>query len=322
MKKFKILILSAYMAGITMTGCGGSIEKAPKIPMEDFFKNPEKTAYQISPDGTYLSFMAPYENRMNVFVQELDGDSAVRITSETARDVAGYMWANDNRILFLKDTGGDENYSLHAVDRDGQDMKALTEFEDVRTQLIDELRDIEEEVIVGLNQRDARVFDPYRLNIVTGELTMLAENPGNIQGWMTDHDGKLRVAIGIEDGVNSTLLYRDTEEESFEVVFKTNFKNTLNPNFFTFDNKKLYATSNLDRDKEVPVIFDPKTGEIEEVLYENDEFDVSGLSYSRKRKVLTNATYTSWKRERHFFDDTTKQLFNRLEQELGAYELG
>jgi len=322
MKNFKSLIFVAFMAGLTMAGCGGTIEKAPKLPMEDFFKNPDKTAYQISPNGTYLSYMAPYEDRMNVFVQELDGDSAVRVTSETARDVAGYMWANDNRILFLKDTGGDENYSLHAVNRDGADMKALTQFDGVRTRLIDELRDIEDEVIVGLNQRDARVFDPYRLNIVTGELTMLAENPGNIQGWVTDHDGKLRVAVGIEDGVNSTLLYRDTEEDAFEVVLKTNFKNTLSPYFFTFDNEKLYAVSNLERDKEVPVIFNPKTGEVEEVLYENDEYDVSGLSYSRKRKVLTTASYTSWKRERHFFDEETEKLFNRLEQELGDYEIG
>lgn len=326
MKKTGILIVIAttvLTSLLFMNGCknANARGKAVKIPMEDFFRNPEKTAFQISPNGKYLSFLAPYESRLNVFVKELHGDSAVRVTSETARDIAGYFWANDERLLFLKDQGGDENFSLYAVDRDGSDMKALTEIEGVRTTIIDDLRDIEEEVIIGLNKRNARVFDPYRLNIETGEMEMLAENPGNIQGWVTDHDGKLRAAVGIEDGVNTTLLYRETENNPFEVVIKNNFKNELNPYFFTFDNEKIYAVSNLERDKKAPVIFNPKTGEIEEVLYENDEFDVTGLSYSRERKVLTTASYTSWKRQRHFFDDKAKKLYERLEKDLGEYEI-
>ncbi|PWD97918.1 S9 family peptidase [Marinilabilia rubra] len=326
MKKLKLALLLA-LASMTIFGLTFSCQnanakkKAVKIPMEDFFRNPEKTAFQISPNGKFLSFLAPYENRMNVYVKDLHGDSAVRVTSETARDIAGYFWANNERLLFLKDTGGDENFSLYGVNRNGEEMKALTEFEGVRTTMIDDLPDIEEEVIIGLNKRNARVFDPYRLNIETGEMEMLAENPGNIQGWVTDHDGKLRAAVGIEDGVNTTLLYRDSERDSFEVVIKNNFKNELNPYFFTFDNEKIYAVSNLERDKKAPVIFNPKTGEIEEVLYENDEYDVTGLSYSRKRKVLTTASYTSWKRQRHFFDKEAQQLFESLEEDLGEYEI-
>ena len=66
--------------------------KAKKIPLEDFFKNPEKSSYQISPDGNYYSYMAPYENRMNVFVQERGKQEALQITSETDRDIAGYFY--------------------------------------------------------------------------------------------------------------------------------------------------------------------------------------------------------------------------------------
>jgi len=318
-----LICLSALsmMALINSCANSGTVKKAPEIPMEDFFRNPEKTSFQISPNGEFFSFLAPYEKRLNIFVQAVDGDSAVRVTSETARDIAGYFWANNNRLLFLKDTGGDENYSLYGVNRDGTELKALTEFPDVRTTIIDDLRDIEDEVIVGLNKRDPRVFDPYRLNIETGEMQMLAENPGNVQFWMTDHDGKLRVAGAIEDGVNAALMYRETENDEFKVVLKTNFKDELNPQFFTFDNEKLYAVSNLERDKKAPVIFNPETGEIEEVLYENDQYDVEGLSYSRKRKVLTSASYTSWKRQQYFFDEQTRQLFERLEKELGEYEI-
>ena len=291
------------------------------IPLEDFFKNPDRSAFQISPDGKYISFMAPYESRMNIFVQKVGSDKATRLTGETDRDIAGYYWANNDRLLFLKDSGGDENYAIYGVDNNGKNQKCLTCFENVRTQIIDELEDQPDEVIIGLNKRNAMVFDPYRLNIKSGEMEMLAENPGNIQGWITDHEGKLRVALAIVDGVNTQLLYRADESQEFEAVLTTSFKESLSPEFFTFDNKYLYATSNLGRDKSAAVIFDPATGETMEMLYENADYDVSGISYSRKRKVITSASYTSWKRERHFFDNESQELFEKLEMELPGYEI-
>jgi len=293
-----------------------------QIPLEDFFKNPEKTSYQISPDGKYFSYMAPYESRMNIFVHKVGKDKATRLTSETDRDIAGYYWANPGRILYLKDDGGDENFAVYGVDKNGKNQKCLSCFEGVRTRIIDDLEDIPDEIIIGLNKRNPQVFDPYRLNIESGEMTMLAENPGNIQGWMTDHEGKLRIAIAIVDGVNTQILYRDTEEEEFKDVLTTNFKETVNPAFFDFENKNVYATSNLGRDKQVVVLFDIANGKELEVLYENDDYDVGSVFYSRKRKVLTSASFTSWKRERHFFDKETAELFKNLEKELAGYELG
>jgi len=134
----KLLIFSLLMSMTMFFGCqtGSKVEPAPLIPLKDFFKNPEKSRYQISPDGKYFSYMAPYESRMNIFVQEIGQDSAKRLTSETDRNVAGYFWANNNRILFLKDTGGDENFKLYGVNIDGSNMICFTDFEGV-------LRDVE-----------------------------------------------------------------------------------------------------------------------------------------------------------------------------------
>lgn len=286
--------------------------QAPNIPLEDFFRNPEKSSYQISPDGKYFSFTAPYEGRMNIFVQKVGDNTPVRLTSETERDIAGYFWGNNNRILFLKDTGGDENFQLYGVNADGSNLLTLTAFEKVRTTIIDDLPEIESEVIIGLNKRNPQVFDPYRLNIETGELTMLAENPGNIQGWMTDHDGKLRIAIAL-DGVNQSLLYRDKESDPFRTLITTSFKESISPYYFTPDNQKLYATSNIGRDKEAVVIFDPQTAKEVEVLYENDTYDLSGISYSRKYKKLQAASYQAHEgAKRHFFDNDLKAIFDKV----------
>lgn len=322
-KKLLIMIAGcAIILSAMFMSCKKEVEKAPILPLEDFFKNPEKASFQISPNGQYFSFTAPYEDRMNIFVQKVGSDSVLRITSEAERDIAGYFWGSNDRILFMKDTGGDENYQLYAVDINGQNMLALTAFEKVRTSIIDDLPEIEDEIIVGMNKRNPQIFDPYRLNIKTGELTMLAENPGNIQGWMTDHDGKLRIAVAI-DGTNQTVLYRDNEKDPFKAILTTNFKESMNPLSFTADNKKLYASSNLGRDKSALVIFNPATAVEEEVLYENDKYDVSNAYVSRKDKQLKSTMYTAHDgAKRHFFDEGYKKIFDNISAKVNGMPFG
>ncbi len=325
-KKSILLLLIAFLTSFAMVNGQSDSDKKMKksnlIPLEDFFKNPEKSSYQISPNGEYYSYMAPYENRMNIFIQKRGDEEAVQLTSDTDRDIAGYFWPNNTRILYVKDDGGNENYKLFGVNIDGTEPVCYTDFEDVRTQIIDDLREIPNEVIIGMNKRNPQVFDPYRLNIETGDMEMLAENPGNIQAWMFDHAGKLRIALAIVDGVNTSLLYRETEQDEWKDVLTTSFKETMSPAFFTFDNKNVIAVSNLGRDKMAVVEFDIANGKELKVLYENEDYDVSEVFYSRKRKVITSASYTSWKRERHFFDKETEKLFKRLNKDLGEYEIG
>ena len=291
-----------------------------QIPLRDFFKNPDSSAYQLSPNGQYISYLAPYERRMNIHVKNLKTNEITRVTALTDRSVSGYMWATNERLLYVRDFGGDENYHILAVNVDGSDNVDLTPFEKVQAGLIDDLENDDEHVLVSLNTRNPQCFDPYRLNIVTGELTILAENPGYITSWMTDHDGKLRIATAT-DGVNTSILYRKTEADEFQNVLTTNFRESVSPLFFSFDNQYVYASSNLGRDKAAIVKFDIEKGEEIEVLFSHDEVDVSGLSYSKKRKVLTTISYTTWKRQFHFLDETRANLQKRLEQDLGDYEI-
>jgi dipeptidyl aminopeptidase/acylaminoacyl peptidase len=152
-------------------------------------------------------------------------------------------------------------------------------------------------------------------------MKLIAENPGNISGWMTDHDGNLRVAI-TSDGVNTSLLYRDSESESFKTILTTDFKVRVDPLFFTFDNKNLYVASNRNRDKSAIYTFDITETQEKELIFENDQVDVSGLMYSKKRKVLTGVSYTVAKREIFFFDDWRKDIQNKLERKFPGYEVG
>ena len=215
--------------------------QSPKtIPVRDFFRNPAKAYFQVSQGGKYVSYTEPYQNRMNIMVRPVAGSEAKRITSITDRDINSYGWKGDDRLFFFKDSGGNENFHLFAVDRAGTKQTDLTPMPKVRVNLVDELLDDPTDVLVEMNRRDSTVFDVYRVNVVTGDTTMIARNPGNITGWVPDHEGRIRAAL-TTDGVNGTVLFRPTEADTFRVIARTTYKDTFAPLFFTFDDQALYA---------------------------------------------------------------------------------
>ena len=295
--------------------------KAPLIPMEDFMRNPEKSSFQISPDGNHIAYMKPWKTRMNVFVLNMNTNKETRLTSSELRGVYGFTWLTDNRVGYVKDDGGDENMHFYAVNIDGTNELDLTPFENVQARIIDDLEDDPDYVIIGLNKRNPQVHDPYRVNINDGKMKMIAENPGNISSWGTDHDGKLRIAT-TSDGVNTSILFRDKESDKFKTILTTDFKVSVSPLFFTFDNKNLYVASNRGRDKTGIFEFDVNKAKEGKLIFEHDQVDVSGLMYSRKRKVLTGVSYTVAKRDMAFFDSWRENIQQKLEKKLPGYEVG
>ncbi len=297
------------------------IEPVRVIPMKDFFRNPDIAYFSLSPNGEKISFTKPYKNRMNIFVSALGSDDTTQVTFIEDRDVEAYFWKTNKRIIYVRDNDGDENYHLYAVDDDGKNQKDLTPYDEVNVQVVDELEENENEVLIGMNKRNPELFDVYRLNINTGDLKMEAENPGGVTNWVTDHKGNIRVAVQ-SDGVNTNLLYRDDIKENFKSVLTTSFKESVSPLFFTFDNKFLYAASNLGRDKAAIVKFDIANGKELEVIYQNDEVDVDGLDYSKKRKVLTAITYTTDKEQVKYLDKEYEGMYEKLKELLGdKYEI-
>ena len=293
--------------------------------VEDFFRLSKKSRYQLSPDGNYFSYLGPYKRRLNLFVQKTKNKTAKRITSVTDRDISWYFW-KDDRLVFARDDAGDENFHLYSIHADGTGLRELTPFEGVRINLIDELEDIEDVIIISMNKNIPELFEPYRLNIVTGELVQLAQNDNPLEpmdSWLTDHEGRLRAAAKLVGGTNTTLLYRETEEAPFREVLTTDFRESVTPLFFDFEKPHVvFAASNIGRDKQVIVRLDMHTGEeIGEPLFAHPDVDVSQLGYSPKRKVPTVVTYTTDKRQFYFLDKITAGRYAFLEKKLPGYEV-
>lgn len=285
------------------------------IPLEDFFKKPDKLAVQISPNGHYVAYMEPWKRRLNIFVMHLETGDVRQLTQMEERDIYYFFWANDNRIVYGKDTGGDENVRLYAIDREGANALDLTPFDRVRCDVVDDLKDQDEFILIQMNQRDPQIFDVYRLNVLTGELEMIVENPGNFMDFHTDHEGKLRLAVGT-DGVNETIYYRATEQASWKQVASYNFKQKATPLTFTFDNQALYVSSNVGRDKTAIFEYNLETGKEGPLIYEHPDVDVDELRYSRKRKKLTAIVYEKEYKEYAFLDEEQEKVQRFLEENL------
>jgi len=300
-----------------------------QYPLKDFFRNPDRGYFRLADDGKTLGFMQPaaldgQPARMNIFVQTLQDARPMgeprRLTSETARDISNFFWKGDNTVLYQKDFGGDENFHILAVNAQTGVAHDLTPYENVRAGIEDDLPDDPDHVLISHNQRDPQVFDVYRVNVHTGAAVLVAQNPGNVVGWQTDHAGHVRAAI-TSDGLDTTLLYRDNEAAPFKSLITTDYRTSVSPAFFTFDDQKFYALSNRGRDKLALVIIDPATPDQEELVFATDDVDLDAAGYSRKRRVLTVAAYQTDKPRRHYFDAQTDALYQQLEALLPGYDL-
>jgi len=321
-KEFAVQIM---LIGVLVTGCVvcGHCQAVParQVPVEDFFKNPEETDYKLSPDGNHYTYVGPNEGINNIFVRRIGASDVIQLTAATDRDIVRFFWGNNTYVMYLQDNEGDENYKLYRVHINDKTVDCMTPFDDVNVTIIDVMRNKADEIVIGMNKRDPELFDPYRMNIKTGETKLLVENPGDVRRWMTDNAGVVRVAYA--DGI----LYRETEDAEFKKVLTVDSDATFIPHYFTPDNQHVYAYSNLDRDKIAIVEYDLNEGTETSIFFEHPVYDVFGddeqdhFTYSYRTQKLLYALFTAEKREMHFFDKDIKQLYDNVRAEIGDYEI-
>ncbi len=304
---------------------GAQAEPAKQYSVEDFFKNSDFAALQLSPNGEWLAALGPYEGRRNLFSMRLSDRASARLTSFQSKgksqwntDVAFYFWANDERLIFGLDSGGNESFSLFAVNRDGTQRRELVKgstgivFFPTNTRLLNRLDHDPEHILVSNNERSKFYPDVFRLNIYTGKMTRVETNPGYIQGYGVDWDGNVRIAVGHPDArgralregelLRQLLYYRPTADTEWKSVHSTHYFDGAYflPLAFSADNKTLYVATNEGRDTVALYTFDPETGELGELILADDRADLagenigSGLRFSPKDY---RPLWVSWQHE-------------------------
>jgi dipeptidyl aminopeptidase/acylaminoacyl peptidase len=276
----------------------------PLIPRDVIFGNPEKADPQLSPDGAQLAYLAPLEGVLNVWVGPADGASFRPVTRDTDRGIRMYFWAHDGEhLLYLQDVGGDENWHLHKVHLETETVADLTPFENVQVQLVAREKRFPSELLVAINREDERLHDVYHLDLRSGELTMVAENPGNVLGWIADVDFKVRAALTSTPDGGTELLVRETAEDEWQSFIAWNAEDAMSshPLGFTVDGQHLYLADSRGVNA-ARLVQHAVRGTHVEVIAADAEYDVSNVVVHPDTRAIQMVGFTRARAEWEVLD--------------------
>jgi dipeptidyl aminopeptidase/acylaminoacyl peptidase len=254
-------------------------EAGPKlIPRQTLFGNPDKALARLSPDGSKLSYLAPRDGVLNVFVAPVgDPQSARPVTQEKQRRIPAYFWAFDSRhLLYIQDQGGDEDWHVYCVDLENDTVKDLTPLAKIAAQVEAISEKYPQEIVIGLNDRDPQYHDLYRVNLITLERTLVQKNT-EFAGFVIDDDYQVRLATKMTpDG--GSQLYETDGTGGWKEYLKIGMEDSLStaPAGFDKSGKILYMTDSRGRDTSALAQIDLSTGQ-ETVLASDERADVGGV---------------------------------------------
>lgn len=231
------------------------------IPRTVIFGNPSKTMVRLSPDGKYVSYLAPHNGVLNIWIAPVDRIQDARvITSDTDRGIRQYFWAYDpNYILFLQDFKGDENFRLYSYNLSSQTTERLTPEKDVKTVIYSGSAKKPNDLLIGLNKRNKEYFDVYLLNLKTSELKLVLKND-QYSEIIADNDLKVRFGIRLNEEGDQEIFER--KRNAWKPFMTIPMENTMNSSIVGFNKKNdtLYVLDSRDSDTAVLKTLNLKTG--------------------------------------------------------------
>ncbi|AZA55260.1 alpha/beta hydrolase family protein [Chryseobacterium sp. G0201] len=296
-----------------------------KYKVEDYFARPKASQFKLSPDGQYLSYKEKDKDMKNhVYVKDLKTGKITRALEEKDDLIKSYGWLNKKRLFYTQDKGGNENLHLYAADADGKNLKDLTPFEGVKIGSATIIKDTDF-AVVTMNKNNKQIFEPFKINFVTGEMTQLFENkdPKNpIDDYLFDKEGNLRGYTVLENGLTTKTYYKDLQTGKFNLLKSTDWKDTFSIMRFNDNSKnkdEAYVVTNLDSDKSRIVLYDLKKNAVIKEVYSNPTFDVNSVSVAGKNRnyELDYISYNGIKNETIPVSKFYKEVNAKLKSEFG-----
>ncbi len=275
-----------------------STADAKLIPRDVLFGNPRRAQARLSHDGKWISFQAPVNGVLNIWVAPAgDLTKAKAVTEEKVRPIPSHDWAFDNKhILYIQDKNGDENFHLYATDVVSGETKDLTPIDGVRAELQETSPKFPNEVLVGLNDRDKRFHDIWRINIATGEKKLVQQNPG-IAGFITDDDFRVRLALNYTRTGGQSLQTPEKDKEGKITGWK-NFLEfgpedamTSGPAGFDKSGETLYLEDSRNRNTAGLFAMDLDSGHTK-LIAEDKRTDVGGVLVHPTEKNIQAVSFT------------------------------
>jgi dipeptidyl aminopeptidase/acylaminoacyl peptidase len=287
------------------------------IPREVLFGNPERMSPRLSPDGERLAYIAPRDGVLNVWVGPVGGrpgEDFEPVTDDRKRGIRVCFWAEDNRhVVYLQDEGGDENWRVHAVDASTKEDRDLTPFEGVRAQIVDSSRHFPDTLLVALNRENPELHDVYRLTLSTGDLDLVAKNPGNVVGWLVDAEFRVRAAMAATPDGGFDLLLRDDEDVDWRRILSWGKEDALStaPLGFTEDGARMYLLDSRGANASRLALLDLESG-VTETLVEDSRYDVGRVVTDPETHEVQAAAVERARTEWVVLDDGIREDFETI----------
>lgn len=285
----------------------------PLIPLETLFGNPTQISPRLSPAGTHLAWIAPLDGVLNVWTRPLDGSEARPLTHDTGRGIRAFDWAEDGaHLLYIQDRDGDENWHVYAVRLDTQEVRDLTPGENIQAQIVDSHPDFPQRLLVATNQRDPAMHDVYDVNIATGAAEMVAENPGDVAGWVADNRLQVRCAMAQTEEGGWDVRVRDTVDGHWRSVHTVGPEDEAVAYAFTEDGGGLYLVTSQGANTLRMTRLDLATGDLT-VLAGREDVDVGGTLFQPATRKLQAVEFARHRAEWELLDEGLRPDFETLE---------
>jgi len=295
------------------------------ISRKVLFGNPDKASLKISPNHQMISYLAPLDDVMNVWVAPADNpDNAVAVTKDTLRGIRIYFWSfNNAQIIYLQDLGGDENWQVHSVNVKTKEDKNLTPYEEIigpdnqpvtmpngkklrpRANIQEVSYKYPNEILIGLNTRSPQYFDVYKLNLVSGALDMIQQND-RFAGFQTDDNFNIRYALENTPDGGMELFIPDGKGawKSFDKIPMEDAL-TTSPITFNKTGDVLYMIDSRERNTAALVAVNLNTGE-KELIFENPRADLSNIMIHPTEYTIEAAASDYLRTEWEILDESIK----------------
>ena len=295
----------------------------PLIPRDILFGNPERTNPKLSPDGKYLTYIAPdSQNVLQIWLRNLGETDDRQLTADKKRGIRFYCWTySPDQLVYLQDSDGDENFHIYSVNVRSQLVRDLTPFLGVKAEIVAVDPEFPDQLLVGLNLKNRYLFDIYRINLNNGAVELDTENPGNAIFWTADAQLRVRAAIATTPDGGCDLLFRQTSNQPWETLRHWEPDEEGHSGHFSLDGKTLYIINNCNANAQRLIALDLTTYE-ETVVAADEQYDLdSVLVHQTTRKVQAVSFYKDrlgW----HAFDQRVGEDFEVISQlRRGDYEI-
>ena len=263
------------------------------------------SGYAFSSDSSRLLIDSDETGVFNAYEVDLATGERTALTGSTTSALYGLSYfPNDDRVLVIGDTGGNELFHVNVRETDGT-MTDITPGENVRALFVGWTAD--GNILITKNERDPSAMDLFVYDAQTYEPTLVYENTDALEVGAISADGRWLALVQNRTSADSNIYLLDLNDEAGAPVLITEHEGNIAHGVYAFtpDSTQLVYSTNEFGEFNQAWTYDLATGE-KAALIEAD-WDVSFVTFSNSGRYQISGINADARTEVSIIDRETGQ---------------